>query len=81
MEDIPCVFFELANEWKLYFIEIDFMLTNLFVSFNISKSHSKVPESFVFLDKNLWAGVVFIYASEHYSCNFMKLLSLDTHLG
>ena len=31
------------NEWKLYFIKIDFMLPNFSVSFNFSNSHLKFP--------------------------------------
>lgn len=76
MMDTQYVFFELINEWKLYFIKIDFMLPHPFASYNISKSHLKFPESFIFADGNKWKEVVFTYKYEPYLlCNFMELLN------
>lgn len=48
------------------------MLSNQFVSFNISKLHLKFPESLIFADGSQLKGVVFTRESEQYLlCNFM----------
>ena len=54
------------NEWKLYFIKIDFMLPNFSISFNFSNSHLKFPESLIFAEKSQWERMVFTYKSKHY---------------
>lgn len=54
------------------------MLPNLSVSFNISKSNLKFPESLIFADENQCTGVMFTCESEHYLLhNFMELLNLS----